>query len=242
VHRLVRVLLICAFCLGMDSVASGIGAAQPRFSDKQLMDGFMRTVFGLEYRTWNWQPYRVKKYTRTVRFHIVNMARRDRTAAARRFIGSLNGAIRGLTTTIVSRQRDANFTIFVVDRPQYTEVVRREIYDDPKADAPGRCLVRVLSDSRGISSSTAVIVSDEGEFLFRRCLVEETLQGLGPMNDDRTLSYSVFNDQSRHDRFTTFDRFILNMLYHHRIRPGMSRNEAQSALPSVLRDVRRYVR
>lgn len=216
-------------------------AAEPQFSDRELVDGFMRTVFGLEYRTWNWQPYLVKKYNRQVRFHIVNLAAKNRKRAVTRFLRSLDGLIHGLHTTVVRDPKSANFTIFVVDRQQYATVVRQEIYNDPKAAAPGRCLVRVLSDAQGISASTAVIVSDEGEFLFRRCLIEETLQGLGPMNDDRSLTYSVFNDQSRHSRFTRFDRFILNMLYHRRIRAGMSKREALAVLPGVLRDVRRYV-
>ena len=61
------------------------------------------------------------------------------------------------------------------------------------------------------------------------------------MNDDRSLQHSVFNDRSRHDKFTAFDRYILNMLYHKHIRPGMSQKQARDVLPAVLRDVRRYV-
>ena len=81
---------------------------------------------------------------------------------------------------------------------------------------------------KGIKRSAAVIVSDEGEFLFKRCLVEELLQGLGPMNDDEDLIHSVFNDSSRHSRFTVFDQIILNMLYDPRIKPGMSMKQTKS--------------
>jgi hypothetical protein len=98
--------------------------------------------------------------------------------------------------------------------------------------------VRVVSGRGGIKRSDAVIVADEGEFLFRRCLVEEVLQGLGPANDDATLSHSVFNDRSVHSTFTSFDRFILNMLYDPRVRPGMRKAEANSVLPAVLADIR----
>ena len=65
-----------------------------------------------------------------------------------------------------------------------------------------------------------MIVADEGDFLFRRCMVEEVLQGLGPVNDDRTLSQSVFNDRSPHSTFTSFDRHLVNMLYDPRVAPG----------------------
>ena len=97
----------------------------------------------------------------------------------------------------------------------------REVYGRPTSTfAPGKCLVRVVSTSAGISRSDAVIVADEGEFLFHRCMVEEILQGLGPVNDDRSLGESVFNDMSRHATFTDFDRHILNMLYHPADRAG----------------------
>ncbi|MEP3276958.1 MAG: DUF2927 domain-containing protein [Stappiaceae bacterium] len=228
----------------LSSVLFGIGPAAtgPAFSDKELMDGFERTVFGLEYHTWSWQPHIVKKYTAPVRFYVHNHARRKRTRDVHRFLRSLPGKIRGLKIKIVKRPEDANFKIYVVDRTQYQNVVRQSVYNNPKAQTPGHCLVRVLSDRRGISSSAAVIVSDEGEFLFKRCLVEEILQGLGPMNDDPRLSHSVFNDRSRHSRFTQFDRYILNMLYHPSVRPGMSKRQAKKILPSVTSEVRRYVR
>lgn len=223
------------------TAVSPLRAEQTRFSNQELIDGFMKTVFGLEYRTWNWQPYLVKKYTRPVAFYVQNLSRRNRKDDAMRFLSGLTTRIRGLRTRLVSSRQQANFVLYIVDRSQYEDVVRREIYGDPAAHAPGRCLVRVLSDTSGIAQSTAVIVADEGEFLFQRCLVEEVLQGLGPMNDDQTLAHSVFNDRTRHDRFTAFDRYILNMLYHKRVRPGMSQQQARKVLPAVIRDVRRYV-
>lgn len=212
------------------------------FSTEELTDGFMKTVFGLEYRSWSWQPYLVKKYVIPVRFYIHNHARKNRKQVIQSFIQSLEGNIRGLSVSMAARPEDANFHIYVVDRDQYRDVVRSNIYENSRADAPGRCLVRVVSDSRGISRSSAVIVSDEGDFLFRRCLVEEVLQGLGPMNDDDSLAHSVFNDRSRHSRFTTFDRFILNMLYHPSIRPGMTPKQVEPLLPGVVREVRRQIR
>ena len=87
-----------------------------------------------------------------------------------------------------------------------------------------------------------MIVADEGEFLFHRCMVEETLQGLGPVNDDRSLGESVFNDMSRHSTLTDFDRHILNMLYHPAIEPGMTKLEARRVLPAVAAEVQARLR
>ncbi len=209
------------------------------FSDAELIDGFERTVFGSEYPSWGWQAFMVKKFAGQVRFHIDDRSAARRGGEAAAFVRSLPRLIRGLDGIIVGDPRDANFRIFVVDRADYRAVVANEIYDRPSsAFAPGKCLVRVVSGRSGIARSDAVIVADEGEFLFRRCMAEEILQGLGPVNDDVTLAGSVFNDTSRHAAFTPFDRRILNMLYHPAIRPGMTKVEARRVLPQVAAEVR----
>ncbi len=210
------------------------------FTEADLIEGFNRTVFGSEYGSWGWQSRMVKKFARPVRFYID-----DRSAAGRRdevsaFVKSLPRAIGGLQASVTANQAEANFRVFVLDRADYQRVVTREVYGRGTSSfAPGKCLVRVISGPGGITRSDAVIVADEGEFLFRRCMVEEILQGLGPVNDHRSLGESVFNDNSRHSTLTAFDRSLLNMLYHPAIRAGMTKAETTRVLPRVLSDLRR---
>lgn len=234
--------LLVFFSILLMSASIPARASSDSFTTAELMFGFEQTVFGLEYRNWGWRPYLVKKFTTPVRFYIHNLSRKDRSRTVRRFIKDIDRRVSGLSASIVSRPADANFEVFIVDRKQYEPVVRTDVYKDPKARVPGRCLVRVISGRNGIRHSSAVIVSDEGEFLFRRCLVEEVLQGLGPMNDNENLPHSVFNDSSRHSRFTVFDQIILNMLYDSRIKPGMSVKQTKDFLPLIARDARRRVR
>ena len=213
------------------------------FSDSELIDGFERTVFGSEYQSFGWQSFLVKKFTEPVRVFVDDRSGSQRGGEIADFIRSLPAEIAGLDIDVVADPVEANYRIFVVDRAAYHNVVAGEVYGRPTASfTPGKCLVRVISTSAGISRSDAVIVADEGEFLFHRCMVEETLQGLGPVNDDRSLSESVFNDMSRHATFTDFDRYILNMLYHPAIEPGMTKLEARRVLPAVAADVQARLR
>ncbi|MCX2723892.1 DUF2927 domain-containing protein [Roseibium salinum] len=212
------------------------------FTTEELLDGFEKTVFGLEYRSWSWRPYLVKKFTGPVLFYVHNLSATDRKPIVHRFLREIGSRVNGLTVAIADDPANANFEIYVVDRQQYAPVVKKDVYKSDHASVPGRCLVRVVSGGNGIKRSSAVIVSDEGEFLFKRCLVEEVLQGLGPMNDDESLTHSVFNDSSRHSRFTVFDQLILNMLYDPRIKPGMSIEQVKPILPLVVRDARNRVR
>jgi hypothetical protein len=213
------------------------------FNDGELIDGFMRTVFGSEYPTWGSQASMVKKFTGPVRVYIDDRSSARRGGEVAAFVRTLPRLIAGVRVFVVSDPSAANYRIFVLDRADYRLVVSREVYGRTTSTyAPGKCLVRVVSSSSGISRSDAAIVADEGEFLFRRCLVEELLQGLGPVNDDPTLAESVFNDRSEHSSFTSFDRHILNMLYHPLVRPGMSKDQVRRVLPAVAADVRARLR
>ena len=211
------------------------------FSDDELLDGFQKTVFGVEYGGVA-AGGAVKKFTGAVRVRVVNLADKDRQREIAGFVSRLPRLVRGLDIRMARPGENPNFTVYVVDRADYIATVRSDVLGSTHGAAPGQCLVRVYPGSVGIVRSTAVIVSDEGDKLFRRCMVEEILQGLGPMNDNAALYASVFNDRSRHTRFMPFDRAVVSMLYDRRIRPGMTRSEVGSVLPRVLADVRRTVR
>lgn len=220
------------------ALLGAVPALAHSYTEPQLIDAFVRTVFGGEYSSWNSRA--VKKFAGPVRFYVEDRSGLGRREDAERFVRTLPGAIAGLRASVVDDPRQANFRILIIRRDEYRQVVTGEVFGRPRSDfAPGKCLVRLVAGLNGIVRSDAVVVADEGEFLFRRCLIEETLQGLGPVNDDPTLADSVFNDTSRHASFTRYDRHILNMLYDPRIRPGMSRAQAEAVLPAVIRDVRR---
>jgi hypothetical protein len=209
------------------------------YTDAELIDGFNRTVFGSEYASFGWQSSLVKKFTGPVLVYVDDRSGSRRGAEVARFIRSLPRLIAGLEVYVVDRAEAANYRIFVLDRAYYRDVVTSEIYGRPSSTfAPGKCLVRVISNRNGIERSDAAIVADEGEFLFQRCMVEEILQGLGPVNDDPALAESVFNDESAASSFTSFDRHILNMLYHPLIQPGMTKAEVRRVLPQVAAEVR----
>ena len=89
--------------------------------------------------------------------------------------------------------------------------------------------------------SDVILVADAGDFVFYDCIYEEILQALGPINDDSTVLHSMFNDNVHMGFFGIYDQYILNILYHPRIRPGMTREEVKAVLPEVLPAVRAWV-
>lgn len=242
VKKLIQICSVTLVVSLMFAVGSGVSRPANAATDAEIIRGFNLTMFGAEYSPFGYQSNYIRKFNGTVRFYIHNLSRKNRSREVARFIRSLNGSIRGLKTEITNRPERANFHVYVVDRKDYISTVREKVYRRPTASTPGKCLVRSVFSRSGIRRSDAVIVSDEGESLFKRCKAEEILQGLGPLNEHASLRESMFNDKTRHTNFTRFDRLILNMLYDRRIANGAMRESVQGLLPDVLRDAKRRVR
>ncbi len=215
--------------------------AQPLPDDAAMISGFEAVVFGAEITgTFSDSSY-LKKFAGPVRVRVENPAEIDRKGAVAAFVRQLSRQIEGLDIAMAARGEAANFVVHVVDRADYQRV-GREVYHRPFGHTPGNCIVRSSYGRGGITRSDAIIVSDEGDRLFRRCLIEEVLQGLGPLNENSDAPQSVFNDTSSLTSFTPYDRLIMTMLYDERLTPGMSPAKAEPLLPAILKDARRRLR
>lgn len=231
---------LCGVLLLLLSVANS-NSTQIAARDTEVIRGFNLTVFGAEFAPFGVQSHYIRKFRRPVRFYVHNLSRVNRRETVEQFILGLNQDIKGLETEIVTSPSKANFNVYVVDRKDYKDIVQKKLYRRENSPVPGKCLVRSVFSRFGIYRSDAAIVSDGGETLFKRCLIEEILQGLGPLNEHKSLWRSVFNDKSKQISFTRFDRLILNMLYDSRVKNGASLEKVQKILPLVLSTAKRQV-
>jgi hypothetical protein len=105
-----------------------------------------------------------------------------------------------------------------------------------------QCLSGFSKDEQfRIIHSDVIIVVDAGDFIFYDCAYEELLQALGPINDDSSVPWTMFNDDVQMGFFDVYDQYLLNVLYDPRIRPGMAREEVRELLPQVLPSARAFV-
>ncbi len=86
-----------------------------------------------------------------------------------------------------------------------------------------------------------ILPIDAGEFTFYDCAYEELLQALGAINDDRSVPWTMFNDDVQMGFFDVYDQYLLNILYDPRVRPGMTKDQVNGLLPDVLPTVRAWV-
>jgi hypothetical protein len=67
------------------------------------------------------------------------------------------------------------------------------------------------------------------------------LQALGPINDTDAVPWTTFNDSISMGHFGIYDQYLLNILYHPQVKPGMTVDEMKALLPQILPEVRAWV-
>lgn len=218
-----------------------------RFSDQDLIDGFVRTVFGAEDGQPTEASFRVKRFTGPVRLHILPVpsdvlpaaAARARAAEARAIIARLQTRISGVRFVFVDSPARANVLLVITDTRNYHSVGARVLDEGWEFIRATICAGKIAWDQRFvIRRAAAIVVADRGPALFQACVAEEVLQVLGPVNDQDDLIHSTFNDATDLGGFPLFDQFILNMLYHPLVRPGMTEDQARRVLPRVIAEIR----
>jgi hypothetical protein len=215
------------------------------FTDAEILDGFFKVTFGADFHVAGGVD-RIRKYDGPVKVFIDNRATPDRTPQVEAAIADIRSRIRNLDITTIDRREDANMIVSLVNDRDLSRMIRT-IYGIDRARRIQRtlepqCLSGFRKDeSSRILRSDVIITADVGEFVFYDCVYEELLQALGPINDDTTVPWTMFNDDVQMGFFDLYDQYLLNILYDSRIQPGMTRNDVQALIPAVLPEVRAWV-
>lgn len=218
---------------------------QTSFTDQQIVDGFFKIVFGAEFHVAG-RTDRIRKYDVPVRVYIDNRARPDRRKQIGEVIADIRSKVRGLDIAVVQDRKTANVVVTLVRDRDLAKTIRA-FYGRDRARTILRSLEpQCLSGFRKddffrIVRSDVIVVSDAGEFIFYDCAYEEILQSLGPINDDSSVPWTMFNDDVQKGFFDIYDQYLLNILYDPRIKPGMSAEDVRRLLPQILPDVREWV-
>jgi hypothetical protein len=220
-------------------------AQRKHFSDAEIMDGFFKTTFGSELQRGEASD-RIRKYDGPVRIFVDNRGRPDRRRQVAEIVEDIRRKIDHIDIALTTQRSEANFNVILVPERDFAQTLRTH-YGAEKADQIQRslepqCLAGLAKDaSYRIVRSDVFLVVDAGNFVFSDCGYEEILQALGPINDDNSIPWTMFNDNVSLGFFGIYDQLLLNILYHPRIKPGMTRDEVVSVLPDVLPEVRAFV-
>jgi hypothetical protein len=215
------------------------------FTDAQIIEGFFKVTFGAEFHT-SGRIDRIRKFDGPVRVFVDNRARPDRSQQLSQVVADIKSHIDKLDIAVTSDRAIANVVITLVrDRElgrTITSLFGREYSRRIQSALEPQCLAGFRKDETyRITRAEVILVVDAGDFVFYDCAYEEILQALGPINDDDTVPWTMFNDDVQMGFFDLYDQYLLNLLYHARMRPGMTREEAHAVVAEILPDVRAFV-
>lgn len=215
------------------------------FSDSEIIQGFFETAFGAE-MTVNGEPDRIRRFQGPVRVFVDNRAQPDRSTEVVQVIDRIRDSIQHLDIALTKDRAAANLVVTLVrdrDLPKtlqkfFGRAQARQI----ESSLTPQCLSSFRKDEAyRIVSADVILAADVTDFVFFDCAYEELLQALGPINDTDAVPWTMFNDDVRMGFFDVYDQYLLNILYHPRIRPGMGIEQVRTLFPEVLADVKAFI-
>ena len=226
-------------------IARRRAAERKTFTDPQIIDGFFKVAFGAEMRLAG-KVDRIRKYHVPVRVYVDNRARPDRSAQIAAVVADIRGRVANLDIAMATDRAAANVEVRLLRERDFARTLRTAYGRDRarriQSSLEPQCLSGFRKDAEfRIVHSDVFLVADIDDFTFHDCAYEELLQSLGPINDTSSVPWTMFNDNVQMGFFDVYDQYILNILYHPRIRAGMKANEVRALLPEIMPEVRAWV-
>jgi hypothetical protein len=226
-------------------ISSRRASARTAFTDEEIKDGFFKIAFSAELQ-FGAPVERVRKFDEPVRIFVASKGGPDRRSEIAAIIADIRAHVNHLDVAVTNDRRAANFVVRLVAARDLDRTIR-SLYGNDKArriqqSLNPQCLSGIGKDQRyRIRRAEVILPVDAGEFTFYDCAYEELLQALGTINDDRSVPWTMFNDDVQMGFFDVYDQYLLNILYDPRVRPGMTKEEVNALLPDVVSTARRWV-
>jgi hypothetical protein len=220
-------------------------AQRTNFTNDEIKDGFFKIAFSAELQIGP-RVDRIRKFDEPVRIFVINRGAPDRRAELAAITADIRAHIDHLDIAITDDRKTANVVVNLVRKRDFKQTIR-SVFGAGLATRIQRslspqCLSGLAKDRLYRIQRAAVILPvDAGDFMFHDCAYEELLQSLGPINDDPSVPWTMFNDDVQMGFFDVYDQYLLNLLYDPRIRPGMTKEEVEKLLPKILPTVRAWV-
>ena len=221
-------------------------AERTDFTNEEIREGFFKIAFSAELQL-DKPAERVRKFDEPVRIFVESHGAPDRRPEIAAIVDDIRSHVNHLDVAITNDRQSANFVVRLVAERNFDRTIR-SLYGNDKAkriqqSLSPQCLSGIGKDQLyRIRRAEVILPVDAGDFTFYDCAYEELLQALGAINDDRSVPWTMFNDEVQMGFFDVYDQYLLNILYDPRIRPGMTKDEVNALMPEVLSTARSWVR
>ena len=220
-------------------------AERTNFTNDEIIDGFVKLAFRPELR-FDRPIERLRKFDAPVRVFVDDHGQADRAATIKAIVADIGAHVAHLDIATVEDRRAANVVVMLVRERALQRTIRAR-YGKARANEIAhslnpQCLSGIAKDPLfRIQRAEVLLPVDVDEFRFYDCAYEELLQALGPINDDASVPWTMFNDNVQMGFFDRYDQYLLNILYDPRVRPGMTKEDFGRVASDVLSTVRTWV-
>lgn len=215
------------------------------FTDAQIADGLFKIAFGAEFSVAG-RVDRIRRFEKPIRVLVDNRGQPDRRAQIAAVVDDIRAHIEHIDIAVTQNATEANVVVTLVRDRDLSRTIRK-LYGARRArqiqtSLEPQCLSGFRKDDMfRIERSDVLLASDVGDYIFYDCAYEELLQALGPINDDESVPWTMFNDNVQMGFFGVYDQYLLNIIYHPRVRAGMTREQVRALLPEIMPEVRAFV-
>jgi hypothetical protein len=215
------------------------------FSDDEIKDGFFKIALHPELQLGK-AGERIRKFDGPVRVFVAGRGEEARRAQIAAIVADIRTRVDRLDIGVTGDLHAANFTVTLVPGRDIGAAIgkRYGVNAAKKIETAlkPQCLSGIGKDANfRIRRAEAILPADVDDFSFADCAYEELLQGLGLINDDSTVPWTMFNDEVQMGFFDVYDEYLANILYDPRVRAGMTREQVEALLPDILPKVRSFV-
>jgi hypothetical protein len=226
-------------------IAARRSAERTEFTDSEVRDGFFKIAFAAELQ-FGRPAERIRKFDGPVRVYIANRGSPDRRGEVAAVVADIRARVEHLNLAITEDRSTANVIVTLVRERDVSRTIRTKFgaarAQRIEASLKPQCLSGFAKDQTyRIHHAEIILPVDVGDFRFYDCAYEELLQALGPINDDSSVPWTMFNDDVQMGFFDTYDQILLNILYDPRVRPGMTKQEVGELWPELMPAVRARV-
>lgn len=219
-----------------------------------MQEFFLKVTLGNEYQPSSLENARVRKWLGPINYRVygwdrLNQAQLD---AMEEGLANITKIASLVDVDLIRSTRAINAVVLITSDVAVDLDVRfSSIADRAFRPIPG--FVEALIDLQRLSTICAAMLgrNSNGSLSFvgmylspeidhqtlKRCVYEEFSQMLGLVADVADDIDSLYTDQAHRRELTEFDFFLLRLLYHPQIIPGMSRDQVIQVFPDVYRQV-----
>jgi hypothetical protein len=179
-------------------ISSRRASERTNFTDEEIKDGLFKIAFGAELQL-DVPVERIRKFDEPVRIFVVSKGLPDRRSEIATIVDDIRARVNHLDVAVTNDRRAANFIVTLVADRDLTRTIRSRYGSDSatriEQSLNPQCLSGIGKDRRyRIRRAELILPVDAGEFTFYDCAYEELLQALGAINDDRSVPWTMFND------------------------------------------------